>query len=110
MVDNINWLEPWDSLCVEPSYFEKELYKEVGRQHILHGKKVKAIGKRYDCEEVLFQVHNSEFCYVVVHLTYCSKEDEHSNYPRTKIYKNLDDWIDKCMVPDHSEYMLGEKD
>jgi hypothetical protein len=61
MVNNINWLEPWDSLCVDPSCFEKELYKEVGAQHILYGKKVTALGRRYDCDEVLFQVSDSEY-------------------------------------------------
>jgi len=110
MVNNINWLEPWDSLCADPSCFEKELYKEVGAQHILYGKKVTALGRRYDCDEVLFQVSDSEFYFVVVHLTYTAKSDEDPNYPRTKVYKNLNDWIDKCMISDHSEYILGEEE
>lgn len=109
MVDNINWLEPWDSLCVEPSYFEKELYKEVGERHLLHRKKIIAIGRRYDCDKVLFQVHDSEFNFAVVHLTYSSKREEDPKYPRTKVYKDLNHWINECMIPDHSEYTLDEE-
>jgi hypothetical protein len=109
MVNNIKWLEPWDSLCTEPSSFEKEFYNEVGEQHILYGKKVIAIGRRYDYDTFLFHVDNSEFRFAVVHLTYSLKEED-SNYPKTKLYKDLNDWINRCMIPDHSEYMLGEED
>lgn len=40
MANNINWLEPWDSICTKPTSFEKELYIEVGVEHILFGKGV----------------------------------------------------------------------
>jgi signal recognition particle subunit SEC65 len=109
MDSGINWLEPWDSLCVEPTYFEKELYREVGEQHVLFNKKVTALGRRYDCDDVLFQVHNSEFHFAVVHLTYSSKREKESKYPRTKIYKDLNNWINECMIPDHSDYTLDEE-
>lgn len=109
MVNNINWLEPWDSLCTEPSSFENELYNEVGEQHILYDKKVIAIGKRYDCDTFLFQVDNSEFHFAVVHLTYSQKRED-PKYPKTKLYKDLNDWINRCMIPDHSEYILEDED
>lgn len=109
MVNDINWLEPWDSLCTEASSFEKELYSEVGKQHILYGKKVKAIGRRYDCDDILFKVCDSELSFAVVHLTYSNKREEDSKYPRTKIYKDLHDWITNCMTPDHLKYVLDEE-
>lgn len=108
MVNNINWLEPWDSLCTEPCSFERELYREVGEEHILFGKKVSTIGRQYDRDDFLFHVHDSEYCFAVVHLTYSHRSEESPNYPRTKVYKDLDDWIKKCMIPDNAEYMLGE--
>lgn len=107
---NIEWLEPWDNLCTKPSSFERELFSEVGNQHILYGKRVKALGRRYDCDDFLFQVFDSEFSYAVVHLTYSKKVEGNPNYPKTKVYKDLDDWLNKCMLPDHSEYMLGEEE
>lgn len=110
MNETINWLEPWDSLCTEPTSFERELYFEVGDGHILHGKKVTAIARRYDCDDFLFQVHDSEFNYAVVHLTYSRMKEKNPSFPRTKLYKDLNDWINDCMIPEHSEYMLGEEE
>ena len=101
---NIDWLEPWDSLCVNTEYFEKQLYKEVGKTHILYGKQVKAIGRKYDCDDYLFRVTDTEFTYAVVHLTY-STNNNSPNYPRTRVYKDLNDWINNCMKPDHDLYM-----
>ncbi|GMQ58359.1 hypothetical protein AN1V17_27540 [Vallitalea sediminicola] len=76
MVNDINWLEPWDSLRTEPSFFEKELYSEVGKQHILYGKMVMAIGRRYDRDDILFKVYDSELSFAVVHLTYSNKREK----------------------------------
>lgn len=110
MVKDINWLEPWDSLCTDPNFFENEFYTEVGEQHILYDRKVTVTGRRYDCDDFLFQVHDSEYGFAVVHLTYSKMREKDPNYPRTKLYKDLNDWINRCMIPDHSEYMLGEED
>ncbi|KGK90131.1 hypothetical protein [Clostridium sp. HMP27] len=110
MDNNINWLEPWEDLCTNPSYFEKEFYNEVGEQHVLYGKRVVAIGRRYDCDEVLFQVHDSKFGFAVVHLTYSKGREDDPKYPKTKVYKDLNDWISKCMISDHLEYMTNEEE
>ena len=91
MVSDINWLEPWDSLSAAPNYFEKNFYREVGEQH------------------VLFQVHDSEINFAVVHLTYSYKREKESKYPRTIVYKDLNHWINVRMIPDHSEYTLDEE-
>lgn len=104
MDKNISWLEPWDYLCTEPNSFEQELYFEVGEQHVLYGKKVTAIGRRYDCDDFLFQVYDSEFNYAVVHLTYSRMREKNPSFPRTKLFKDLNDWINNCMIPDHLEY------
>lgn len=110
MQDRLNWLEPWDELCTTSFSFENELYKEIGEHHILYGKKVTAIGRRYDCDDFLFKVHDSEIRYAVVHLTYSMKREENPMYPRTKVFKDMNEWIDKCMIPDNSEYMVGEEE
>lgn len=99
------WLEPWGALCTESFYFENELYNEVGEHHILFGKRVTAIAKRYDCDDVLLQVHDSKYSFAVVHLTYSTKREEDSKYPITKMFKDIHDWINECMIPEHSEYV-----
>lgn len=100
---NIKWLEPWDSLCTEGSSFEQELYKELGKKHVLYNKKISVIGRRYDRDDFLFEVNDIEFKFAVVHLTFSGKE-ESGVYPRTKLYKDLDDWINRCMIPDYNEF------
>lgn len=71
----IDWLEPWEPLCTAPDCFENELYHEVCEHHILFGRKVSAIGRRYDCDDILFQVLDTDFNYAVVHLTYSRKTE-----------------------------------
>lgn len=107
---NFNWLEPWDKLHTEASSLEKELYEEVGTSHVLYGKKVTAIGRRFDCDDVLFQVHDAEFKYAVVHLTYSTETEENPIFPHTTIYIDLNDWITRGMMPDYSEYAIGNED
>lgn len=109
-MDMINWLEPWESLCTAPDSFESELYNEVGRNHILFGKKVSAIGRRYDCDDLLFRVFDSEFNYAVVHLTYSKKTKVTPQYPKTTVYKDLGSWVNECMMPTHSDYVLCEEE
>ena len=99
----IKWLEPWDSLCTDGKSFEQELYKEVGRNHVLYNKKVSVIGRRYDRDDFLFEVKDIEFKFAVVHLTFSGKEEIGVN-PRTKVYKDLDHWINRCMILDHNEF------
>jgi len=104
MYRNVKWLEPWDSLCTNGISFEQELYKEVGINHVLYRKTVIAIGRRYDRDEFLFQVNNSEFKIAVVHLTFLGKRQTDSNYPKTKLYTDFNDWINNCMISDHIEF------
>ncbi|QLY77851.1 hypothetical protein [Clostridium intestinale] len=103
MYGNIAWLEPWYCLCTEGSSFEQELYKELGKNHVLNNKKVSVIGRRYDRDDFLFEINDIEFKLAVVHLTFSGK-DESGTYPKTKLYKDLDDWINRCMLPDHTEF------
>ena len=105
MIHEIEWLEPWDSLCTEPSSFEEELYKEIGEGHILYGKNVSAMGRRYDKDDFLFLIDDSDFSFAVVHLTFSRKRENNPNFPTTKVFKNLDDWTENCMMPDHEEFM-----
>jgi len=82
----------------------KENYiKNQEKNHILHDKKVSAIGRRYDRDKFLFQVNDLGFEVAVVNLTFSVKE-ENNNFPKIKLYKDLNDWINNCMIPDHYEF------
>ncbi len=102
MKQKIKWLEPWHPLKTSPYPIEREFYSEVAKNHILFGKKVIPIGRRHDRDEFLFQVIGTNPFYAVVHLTY-SKQNGNGEFPLTKVYKDLDSFIDNCMFPDHME-------
>lgn len=38
-----------------------------------------------------------------MHLTFSSKEESEA-YLKTRVYKDLNDWINRCMVPDYNEF------
>jgi hypothetical protein len=44
-----------------------------------------SIGRRYNYDDVLFKVTNSEFYFAAVHLTYYSKREEKPNQVRLRV-------------------------
>jgi hypothetical protein len=79
-------------------FFVHELSKEVSKEHFLNWKKVTAIAKNAQSDDVLFSIEDSQYNLVVVHLTY-SKENS-TDYPLCDFYKDflefhkrmLEDW------------------
>lgn len=83
----------WSVIEENRDYFMQELYKEVSRNHVLYGVKVKELARREDCDDVLFQLLDGSNRYAVVHLTWTGKEEVNFSYPITRIYDNLSDLI-----------------
>lgn len=100
-------LEPWEFINSKNDCFESELYKEITKGHILFNLKAKAIAKRIDCDDVLFELDNNELA--LVHLTWKMKTEESNEWPRTTIYKCYEDWKRQCMIPNHIEYSSTDK-
>jgi len=90
-VDDDIWYEIENS----KGTFEKELYKEINKGHILYGIKVKEVARREDCDDVLFSLIDGTNRFAVVHLTWVRKVEENSYFPRTKIYDNLNNLINE---------------
>ena len=95
--NKLEFLLPWFTM-ESNGIFEKELIHEISKEHILHEKKAKAIAKREDCDDVLFKIGETE--YAVVHLTWSSKKETTSNYPRTTIYNHWTEVYEKVIIPD----------
>ncbi len=94
------WLDPWHP--TKPG-LEKELAREVGPLHPLHGQQATAVGRRLDCDDVLFFLPEGPFPLAVVHLTWTGQREQKPEFPWTRFYADLQDWIDRCMMPDHAE-------
>ena len=100
---NIEWLEPWSP---RSAGLEIELEKEIGNGHPLHGKEAIAVGRRNDQDDVLFFLPNNSQPLAVVHLTWKGSTEQSPEWPRTKFYSSLEDWIQHRMNLDHLELTL----
>ena len=97
-VEEIEWLEPWHAVA-EGSALEAELAREVCDGHPLRGHMVRAVGRRADSDDVLYFLPGHEFAFAVVHLTWA--KESRPGWPATDFYSSADDWVERCMRPDH---------
>ena len=103
---NLQWLEPWHST---PSGLEAELEKEISPTHPLFGCKTISVGRRDDCDDVLFFLPNNTYPLAVVHLTWAGKRETNPEWPHTTFYSSLDEWVERCMKPDYLEFAAGSE-
>ena len=103
---DIKWLDPWIPESDEDGLLAKELRREVCDRHILFGINVQAVGRRIDCDDVLFISDDSQKPIAVVHLTWQIESDP--TWPITRIFSGWQDWIEHCLMSDHNEYTDDE--
>ena len=100
----LQWIAPWKP--IDPAVagkFEDEYANEIAKGHPLYGVPARAIGRRIDRDEVLFQLLRHLCDYVVVRLTWSGKEEPPPHSPSFELF--LDDEImDKCIRPAQKEY------
>ncbi|WP_339850357.1 RNA 2'-phosphotransferase [uncultured Dokdonia sp.] len=107
---------PSKYLEFNPWYFEfreerdevlkEELTKEIHTKHQLYGKidKLKLIGLHKPNDDCLFKDTESEKVYVI-HPTWSGKMDR-GIWPITKVYRSLEEWIEKRLLPDQNDWYL----
>jgi hypothetical protein len=100
--EELKLLTPWTTVT-NAAGVEAELAREVGPEHRLHGRSLRALGRRSDGEEVLFA---DETLAAVVRLTW-AKEVKLPE-PLTDIYPSLDEWVARRMQPDHHDFTGAE--
>ena len=100
-VRGIEWLLPWQPTAAA---LEVELQREVGRGHLLFERPAVAIGRRVDCDDVLFWLPAGPAVLAVVHLTWAGKRERSPQWPATQLYSSIVDWLERGMRPDHEEY------
>ena len=98
---HLQWLEPWEA--ASPG-LEAELKQEVGPGHPLFGQEAVSVGRRSDCDDVLYFLPGKASPLAVVHLTWAGRREKHPEWPHTTFYSSLDDWVERCMKPDHFEH------
>ena len=93
-IANIDLPEPWIKVSPLEINFEAELKKELGIGHPLFGRTVRAIARRADNDDVLFEVSGCLRPFAVVHLTWSGKIDQDPRWPATTTFSNLEKWRD----------------
>jgi hypothetical protein len=77
-----------------------ELHRELAPSHVLYGATVKAIARRQDCDDVLFQVLAPHSQFAVVHLTFSGRAETSPQWPSTEIFASLDEFVRDRMQRD----------
>ncbi len=72
--------------------FETELRREVKPGHPLFGLPVAAMGRRYDQDDVLFEVKDGSGRVAEVHLTWAG-ERETPPWPGTALFGSIAEWV-----------------
>ncbi len=98
----VDWLEPWVPAVAG---LEKELEKEIGKDHVLFGHPCSSVARRIDKDDVLFQISGQEKLFAVVQLTWSGKTESDSQFPKTELFHDIAEWVEKKMKRDHQEYM-----
>jgi hypothetical protein len=103
--DSVQWLEPWYCITDVPSQatgMERELCRELSAGHPLFGLPVRAVGRRQDCDDVLFVLDDGRVA--VVHLTWTHNPPEQPPWPGTTMYPSFEAWVAEGMRPDHDDF------
>jgi hypothetical protein len=98
---------PWCGLeASAAASLEAQLGRELSRRHILFGRRVAAIARRQDSDDVLFELDGAGpgGPLAVVHLTWVRGEDRDSRYPSTDVYATRWRFEEECMLPDAEDF------
>ena len=97
----MQWLAPWNEV-VDGAEFALELAREMPPQHVLRGVPVNAIARRFDCDDVLFELLDGSARVAVVHLTY--NRETKAQWPHTEIFKDREEFVRTRMATDHEGF------
>ena len=107
-VKSIDWKDPWVAAGRQEEIFAKQLQKELAPKHPLYGLPASAIGRRVDCDDVLFLLGDDTMA--VVHLTWSEKQVVDPRWPWFELYASVDDFVENRMLPDIWDYNIGGGD
>ncbi|MBF9142376.1 hypothetical protein [Hymenobacter properus] len=95
----IDFIEPWAAVGGEQASIEEELRRELSSDNALYGINLRALGRRVDCDDVLFETlsENVNFRLALVHLTW-SGMAELRLWPSTKLFANTEEFVTQMLM------------
>jgi hypothetical protein len=103
----MEFLKPWFAVGARATELAKELASELGPQHRLKGRDMRAVAMRQDCDDVLFVSADQAQLVAVVHLTYANRPEPDPRWPETTVFASMEDWIERGMKADHDAFFTG---
>jgi hypothetical protein len=96
------FLEPWRAVTRGGGdAVEQEFRRELAEGHVLFHRPVRALARRHDGDDVLFELVDTGEC-AVVHLTW-STRSERPPFPTTRTYESVSFWASTAMFRDHAD-------
>jgi hypothetical protein len=91
----VAWPHPFSPIAYadDKPAFEAELRREVKPGHPLFGLPVAAVGRRYDQDDVLFELLDGSGRVAQVHLTWAG-ERERPPWPGTALFDSFAAWVE----------------
>lgn len=76
---------------------ETQLYRELSREHRLHGITARAVARRSDNDDVLFELFGNALpaAFAIVHLTWSTHPGPDPLFPHTTLYANFEHVVEK---------------
>ena len=103
----MQWLEPWCALTEVDTECARALERVLGREmasgHPLYDLPVKAVARRGDNDDVLFELLDGTGRVAVVHPTWTQSPPERLPWPLTEMYASLDAFSAERMTSDHQD-------
>jgi hypothetical protein len=95
----MEWPEPWGQIddATTAAAFEAELQRELSPGHTLFGLPLRAVGRRWDCDDVLFAVEDGSGRVAAVHLT-CRQGAEPPPWPNSGLYESRAAWAEDAQA------------
>ena len=101
-MSEFTWLKPWVAADRHGIALVSELNRELNPTHILFEMCHRAIGRRIDCDDVLFECTDGTFA--LVHLTWLGKKDLHPDFPWTRLFLTFEEFTINVMIPDSNDF------
>jgi uncharacterized protein (TIGR02996 family) len=88
---------PWGWEAGDSEGLAQELHRVLGISHSLYNKKVFALARTGDADDVLFLVEGAEKPLAVVHLTWARTPETDPQWPSTMFFSDWQDFTERCL-------------